>query len=225
MARPTEISAFSPLDEIGGAFVATKADLRCTAIKLQDGGLCLYSPVAGLSDAAKRSLAAIGRVTHLFAPNHYHNRGLAEYAAAYPKAMLCAPPKAAPRLAKVTGFSFRDLWDLTARLPPEISLLEPDGLKTGETWLRGAAGDLIAWFIVDAIAGPKMSDGETRFGHPELLRTFPHFGVRDRQAYVEWFALQLRHDRPRLVVPCHGGIMAADDLPEKLARLQSEAFG
>jgi hypothetical protein len=224
MPRQTALSAFSSLAEIAGVFAATKGGLRCTAIKLQDGGVCLFSPVAGLSAEARNSLELIGKVTHLFAPNHYHNRGLAEYSSIFPDAMLCASSKAAPRLEQVTGLAFSDLSDLAPRLPAQTSLLEPDGLKTGEIWVRAKTGKLTAWFVVDAIAGPKTSGGETRSDHPELLKTFPHFGVRNKTAYAGWFETQLRIDHPRLVVPCHGGIVAAGDLPQKLQRLVREAF-
>jgi hypothetical protein len=88
MPRQTGLSVFSPFVEIAGVFVATKGGLRCTAIKLQDGGICLYSPIAGLNAEARNSLDVVGKVTHLFAPNHYHNRGLAEYSSAYPDALL-----------------------------------------------------------------------------------------------------------------------------------------
>jgi hypothetical protein len=225
MAKAATLSAFAPLPECAGIFVATKGNLRCTAIALARDGLCLFSPVAGLSAAARSSLDAIGDVTHLFAPNHYHNLGIAEYATAFPRASLCASPKAVPRLEKVTGLAFADLADLTARLPPHLSLVEPDGLRTGEVWLRAKTSSLTAWFVVDAIAGASMANGNSRFDHPTLLRTFPRFGVRDKKAYVDWFARQLAVDQPQLVVPCHGGIIASSDLPQKLKKLQDEAFG
>jgi hypothetical protein len=118
----------------------------------------------------------------------------------------------------------RGLSDLATKLPAQLSLLEPDGLKTGETWVRAQASSLTAWFVVDAVAGPKTSGGETRSDQPELLKTFPRFGVRDKRAYVDWFENQLRIDQPRMIVPCHGTIVASDDLPQKLKRLVSEAF-
>jgi hypothetical protein len=225
MGKAAPHSAFAPLPECAGIFVATRGNLRCTAIVLRGGGICLYSPVARLNDAARASLDAIGHVTHLFEPNHYHNLAAAEYAAAFPRAVLCASPKAVPRLEKVTGLAFTDLADLTAQLPPHLSLVEPDGLRTGEVWLRAKTASLTAWFVVDAIAGASMTDGNSRFAHPTLLRTFPRFGVRDKRAYVDWFARQLAADQPQLLVPCHGGIIAASDLPQKLKKLQDEAFG
>jgi hypothetical protein len=225
VAKAATLSAFVPLPECAGIFVATRGNLRCTAIVLRNGGICLYSPVARLNDASRASLDALGHVTHLFEPNHYHNLGAAEYAAAFPRAALCASLKAMPRLQKVTGLTFTDLADLAARLPPHLSFVEPEGLRTGEVWLRSKTASLTAWFVVDAIAGASMAGGTSRCDRPELLKTFPRFGVRDKKAYADWFARQLAADQPQLVVPCHGSIISAPDLPQKLKKLQDEVFG
>ena len=93
------LSKFEPVADVNGLFTATKGDLRCTAIVLKSGGLCLFSPVAGLNDQAKASLADLGPVEFLFAPNHYHNKGLAEYQAAYPTAKTIASDAGRPRLS------------------------------------------------------------------------------------------------------------------------------
>jgi hypothetical protein len=225
LTKAAGLYPFVTLPEVAGVHVAIKVNLRCTAIVLKDGGVCLFSPVAGLNAAAKASLAAIGPVTHLFAPNHYHNGGLAEYASAFPRARLCASPAAVPRLEALTKLKFHDLAKLADALPAPFSLLEPQGLKTGEVWIRARGRSLVAWFVVDALAGPKMSPSRTRFDQPELLKTFPRFGVREKPVYREWFAQTLASDQPRLVVPCHGGIVAADDLPQQLARLHKKTFG
>ena len=74
------LSAFAALDDFSGLYCAERGSLRCTAIRLRSGGLCLFSPVQGLGDTAIASLAALGEVEVLFAPNHYHNKGLREYA-------------------------------------------------------------------------------------------------------------------------------------------------
>lgn len=103
------LSAFDPVPGFPGLFTATKNNLRCTAIVLRSGGLCLFSPVSGLSDAAKDSLAEIGEVAFLLAPNGYHNGGLVEYATAYPAAAVVAPPAVHERLRGRTGLAF-DGW-------------------------------------------------------------------------------------------------------------------
>ena len=70
-------SAFAALDDFSGLYRAERGSLRCTAIRLRSGGLLLlFSPVQGLGDTAIASLAALGEVEVLFAPNHYHNKRL-----------------------------------------------------------------------------------------------------------------------------------------------------
>lgn len=70
------LSAFAALDDFSGLYRAERGSLRCTAIRLRSGGLLLFSPVQGLGDTAIASLAALGEVEVLFAPNHYHNKRL-----------------------------------------------------------------------------------------------------------------------------------------------------
>jgi hypothetical protein len=224
MNNSKHLGAFTPLAEIADAYTATKGGLRCSAFKLNNGNLCLFSPVLGLGDEAIQSLKSIGNVSHLIAPNHYHNAGLAEYAKAFPAAKLCASPEAAPRLAKVTGLHFEDLQNLKKHFPKSFSILEPTGLKTGEVWIGNSSKSLNAWFVVDAISGPKMIDKVNRFGRPEILKTFPTYGIREVASYSAWFLEQLKADQPRLVVSCHGGLIAEDNLPLKLRYLHQKTF-
>lgn len=57
------LSAFSPIPHQTDVRSAQKGSLRCAALKLRDGSFCLYSPVLGLGDEAKASLAAQGEVS------------------------------------------------------------------------------------------------------------------------------------------------------------------
>jgi hypothetical protein len=61
-------------------------------IRLADGGLFVWSPVA-LSQSLREALAALGPVGHLVSPNTLHHVFLAEWASAYPAARLYAPPR------------------------------------------------------------------------------------------------------------------------------------
>jgi len=219
LARQSELGAFVPVEKIDGVFVARTAHLRCTALVLNDSKLCLFSPVQGLGEAAKASLSGIGPVSHLLAPNHYHNKALAEYAAVFPNARLCASSDAVPRLEKVTRLAFDDLRDVTQKLPDSFSLLTPDGLKTGEVWLRCDVKQRRTWFVVDAFSGPKMTPKSDCSDTASLLKTFPNFGVRDKALYLKWLKQQLRVDKPTLMVPCHGSVVTGSELPAQLLSL------
>jgi Domain of unknown function (DUF4336) len=64
---------------------------RMAAIRLSDGGLFVWSPVA-LSPALRREIDQLGPVRHLVSPNRLHHLFLGEWKAAYPDARLYAPP-------------------------------------------------------------------------------------------------------------------------------------
>lgn len=200
---PTQRTEYTAIADMDGFYSATRGDLRCTAIRLTSGALCLFSPVAGLGDAAMDSLRQIGRVAYLLAPNHYHNKGLAEYAQAFPDAKLIAPALCHARLQKITGFRFHDVSTLIPALPQDMRLVSPEGLKTGEVWIIAPNG----WLVVDAFAGPEKADG-----HAKLLKTFPRYGVGDATAYTTWVRDFIARTPCDILVPCHGGIVRGPDL-------------
>ena len=64
---------------------------RMAAIRLADGGLFIWSPVA-LSPALKAEVEALGPVRHLVAPNSLHYMALPEWQRAFPAAKTHAAP-------------------------------------------------------------------------------------------------------------------------------------
>ena len=185
---------------------------------LRSGALCLYSPVAGLGATAMASLDALGPVGLLLAPNHYHNKGLAEYAAAFPDARIVSTDAAAPRLQQLTGCTLRGLDTLIPDLPDGATTPIPPGLKTGEVWLTLPTPDGPAWLVTDAFAGPQ-KPAERKSGAPQLLKTFPRYGIADRAAYTDWLTDRLSAAPPTRLIPCHGDVVDGPDLPDQLAHL------
>jgi hypothetical protein len=212
------LSEFIALDGFSRLCVASRGELRCTAIQLRTGGLCLFSPVQGLGETPVASLARLGNVEMLLAPNHYHNKGLEESAKAFPRALLCASEDAAPRLERITGLRFAGLERLASRLPGSMKIVSPRGLKTGEIWIFAQGSRDRAWLVVDAFCGPK-ADKKAIADTPALLGTFPRFGVADRALYLEWLEQQIEMDKPTIIVPCHGAIIRGPRLPAAIRRL------
>ncbi|MEM7017094.1 MAG: hypothetical protein AAF512_07095 [Pseudomonadota bacterium] len=208
----SEPAILKPLEEIPGVYVARKASLRCTAFVLKDGGVCLWSPLNGMAAQIAQDLTGIGPVKFLLAPNHYHNKALIEYYELFSEARLCAPERAHARLNKVTGLDFEGLGTLGSALPEHLSILEPEGLKNGEIWIKSALQKRISWFVVDALSGEKMSAKKDRGEDVVMMKTFPNFGIDDAKIYSAWVLRQLAKDKPALVVPCHGAIIANDQL-------------
>jgi hypothetical protein len=64
---------------------------RMAVMRLADGGLFVWSPVA-LSDALKAAVDALGPVRHVVEPNALHHLHLLEWKKAWPLAKLHAPP-------------------------------------------------------------------------------------------------------------------------------------
>lgn len=65
---------------------------RMAVIRLSDGSLFIWSPVA-LSDSLRASVDALGPVRHLVSPNALHHFYLGEWKSAYPAARLYASPR------------------------------------------------------------------------------------------------------------------------------------
>ena len=64
---------------------------RMVVIRLKDGDLFIWSPTA-LEPELKAAIDALGPVRHLVSPTAMHNLFLEEWQAAYPGALLYAPP-------------------------------------------------------------------------------------------------------------------------------------
>ena len=206
-----ELSAFVPILNHSEVWSAQKGTLRCTALRLSDGTLCLYSPVLGLGEEAKASVTALGKVAYLLAPNHYHHKGLNEYAQAFPEAKVICSGQAQPRLEKQTGLNFDGLEKLECLLPDGCNIAEPDGLKTGEVWLVVKTGQERLWIVCDSFKGPtgKVAHvGQT----VEMLGTFPTYGIQDRNVYAVWLELRAAADEPTIIIPCHGSMVRSEHL-------------
>jgi hypothetical protein len=64
---------------------------RMALIRMEDGGLFVWSPIA-LSSGLKQEVDALGIVRHLVSPNKLHHLFLAEWKRAYPDALLYSSP-------------------------------------------------------------------------------------------------------------------------------------
>ncbi len=74
-----------------GSAGAVRPRFRTTIVRLADGGLWLYSPVA-IDDDLAAQIAALGQVAHIVAPNMYHHLFAGGAKQRYPKATLWGVP-------------------------------------------------------------------------------------------------------------------------------------
>lgn len=206
---------FLPVFGLDGVFTARAGKLSCTAFRVRDGSLCLYSPVAGLEPLLQAQRGDLGEVSALLAPNHYHNRGLAGHVAAFPDATLYCSAVASPRLTKLTGLRFHPLEGLRETLTDAHTLLEPEGLKTGEVWVKVASGNERALIVADAFnssIGPPSEWSE----HVTMLGTFPRYGIGDLSTYRTWATKVLTATAPTMLLPCHGSPVRSKELVAQL---------
>jgi hypothetical protein len=76
------------------SFLGFPYPTRMAVVRLSDGGLFVWSPVA-LTDPLRASLDVLGPVRCLVSPNALHHLFLTEWTSAYPEARLYAPPRLA----------------------------------------------------------------------------------------------------------------------------------
>lgn len=64
---------------------------RMVVIRLEDGGLVLWSPIPATPSVTAK-VDAIGPVRHIVAPNHLHHLSIADWKQLYPRARIVAAP-------------------------------------------------------------------------------------------------------------------------------------
>ena len=80
--------------------IGMRMDLRMTIVRLEDGGLWVYSPT-NFSPELQSKVDALGPVKHLLAPSNGHNMWLEQWQKAYPEAQVWVSagiPKKLPKL-------------------------------------------------------------------------------------------------------------------------------
>ncbi len=216
-------SEFRSVDELDGLYVARSGKLSCTAMRLMDGSLCLYSPVAGLEKTLLRQIDELGKVSALLAPNHYHNKGLAAHVEAFPDATLYCSAAARSRLSRITGLDFNPLDGLQEHFTTDQILHEPDGLKTGEVWVQINSNHDRALIVTDAFSSTIQPPG--KYGDEVvMLGTFPRYGIKDASLYRMWATKFLTMTSPTLLLPCHGSPVRCSDLTAKLLKQIDETI-
>ncbi len=217
------LSEFRQVAGFDQLYIARSGKLNCIAIALKSGETCLYSPVAGLAKTDCPVPAEMGVVSMIFAPNHYHNKGLKPYSELLPDAALVCSDRAMPRLRKQTGLDFASLDTLNAALPENMQLLHPKGLKTGEVWLQVQQDSGVVWVVTDAFSGDMRPNGEFN-AVPSMLGSFPKFGIKNAGAYRKWLEHQISKRPPTVLLPCHGSGVQHTDLGEKMIQLLKETL-
>lgn len=203
-------------------------EVRAVAVRLVDDGLLIVSPVRRAMPDTAEALRQLGEPRWLLAPNHFHNLGIASHLECFPDARVVASARASTRLAKKVDVPIAPMSELLQALPDHVRVLEPQGTRNGEVWLRVQTPRGVAWVVSDAFfnfartlpgwIGWMMG----AFGNSPGLRiggTFKWIALQDRQRYGSWLRQQLATDPPDILIPGHGAIVEDPDLAQRLRQL------
>jgi len=213
---------FKAIQNLDSVYTARNKKNRIVAFCVNSNEICIFNPITGLTNEALDNLKVMGKVSCAITPNHYHSSALAGFKKEFPRARLYASLKAIPRLGKQTGLGFTEIEKIENKLPNGVSFIRPEGLETGEIWIRIKHDGHIAWVVGDAFSGPALSDEESKTNKVELLKTFPAYGVEDMERYQSWILRQIKTDKPKTLIPCHGAIVQSPKLPQQLVTVASQ---
>lgn len=192
-----------------GAEVGT----RMSVIRLKDGRLLLYSPVA-IAAPLRQELAALGEVAAIVCPNAWHHTFASQAREAFPAAKLYGPAELQPKRRDLRFDGY-----LTNVPPPswgEAALpSRVQGSSLHETALfHPQSGTLMVADLLQNIRAPR--GAITRFylwaggmGPEPGVHRFVRWGFRTPEEARQGIRRILKWDIRR-IVPCHGAIVEAD---------------
>jgi hypothetical protein len=134
--------------------VGMKLSATMAIVKLPDSELLVFSPTA-MTPRRRAAVEALGDVTHLYAPNTFHFRWLAEWAEAFPRAKVHAPRGLASKRPELRIDRFHDegLPDALASVLDEVHI---EGFLLEESVLvHRPSGTLLVADLVHNIGRPE----------------------------------------------------------------------
>ena len=193
--------------------------------------LVVYSPTKTSDDVFER-LDALGRVSVLIAPNHFHHLALPAFRARYPEARVVASERAMVRL---TSQGHRDLRAIEREtLPSGVTAHIAEGTRSGETFLSYTSGGKKTLLVCDAffhvntpvrgVVGALLHATKTTPGL-KVGRTFKYMAVADGRAYRRWAEKTIRAVAPERVLFSHGEALEGSGVTEALLAAIEERFG
>lgn len=200
-----------------------------SALAAKDGQLVVVSPGAPLVSHLPEGIPEAKLPPLALLPNAFHYLGLKAWKEKYPGITAVASSRAMPRLKKKGVAGLQDLALLKNKLPENVSILEPPGVRFGEVWLRVSGSAGVAWIVCDAFFNyARFSKKPIARMIQKLSKAAPglkisflvkRFMIVDKKKYKDWLFEQLDRDRPNTLVPAHGEILRATDLPQKIRDL------
>ena len=167
--------------------LGTRLTSTMTVLRLSERELMVVSPIP-LTKARQAALAALGEVTHLYAPNAFHHLWLADFCRAYPGARVHGPAELARKRPDLRIDRFHDQAPEPA-FEGVIDEVPIQGFRLGETALVYRPGRTAV--VADLVHNVGRPDGlwtrlYTRmmgfYGRVALSRALCWLGFSDRRA-------------------------------------------
>ncbi len=194
---------------------------RMTAVRLEDGGLWLYSP--GPMDARiAEELEGLGPVRYLVGPNRFHHLHLRAAAARFPGAGILGAP-GLPK--KCTAVTFSGALGIASPWGAELQPLPIDGMPAFSevAFCHRPSGSLLVADLLFNLRQPQPLLPSIYWrltgvhGRVAMSRMF-RFAIRDRAACAASCLRLLRAPFDRLI-PCHGDVVEQGAKPQVEAAL------
>lgn len=180
--------------EVGMAYfgIVLPFPTRMTIVRLPNGAIWVHSPIAW-SDALGDSIAVLGQVAHLIAPNTLHYSYLADWKSRFPRAAVYGPPglkrraRAAVTVDETLGALAPAVWQGVFE-----QCLAPGALLTEVDFFHRPSRTLI---LTDLIENFELA----RVRNPMLRWTMRTFGAADPDGKAPYdMQWSFRHHRAEL---------------------------
>lgn len=217
------------------AFDGKGGTANALALRLRDGELLVVSPPSDATEAAFAELDGHGKVVALVAPNGFHHLGQPAFQKRYPDAGVYAPAAASKRIAKkATGIApGAPLEELQRRLPDDVWVGEPSGMKIGDVVVRAKTASGTFWYFNDLVMNLRKLPSNFLFSLAfkwtdsgpgfKVARLIVKFLVRDRAAFKGWLLEELRQHPPTAVLTGHGPPILDSAVAGRLPQMVEDA--
>ena len=240
MASSRQVGSWQPLaPEVGlwqiDSWLPNGMPARTLSLRLKDKSLLVIGPTLELTTRHVSELRKMGRVSYIMVPSSSWHHGVKDFGSKCPGARYIASKEVHESLASSTGLKFETPWEsLRAKVPELVQILEPEGLKNGEIWLRVQTRRGMAWIVADTLVNYQNIPpgiGGWRFWirglGPGLRIPMLHkmLAIEDKGQLRSWIFERIREDRPAVLVPMHGAPIASPDLPRRLRAFVDDFLG
>ncbi len=220
-----------------GQYVVPNFVSNSMCIRVAEHEFILISPGMPLLEEFKSTFLNTGNYDnikiHIIIPNSFHYMGVSAWQKTFSNTLLYASRLAIPRLIEKSVIqSEHDILALQSTQPPwpqGYSVLFPPGHRAGDVWVRKQESPAACiWITCDSFLNYERLSNQpiARFMQRALSaapglkisQVIKWFILKDKKVFKAWVLLQLKQDKPTMLIPGHGDI---NENPKLMADLES----